>query len=367
MRHFGGKTKKRVAKRRGNTRRNKRGGGAGYSSGMVQYPEEEHRRWQEQLNQSRNRRDAIDGMLHADRNMRYRIFELETTIQDRQFEHSTGLKTIVIPASVTSIGDHAFFSCEDLETVTFAENSQLTSIGASAFSNCRSLTTIVIPASVTSIGDHAFFSCENLETVTFAENSQLASIGASAFSNCHSLTAIVIPASVTSIEERAFFGCNALETVTFANHSKITNIHDDSFANCANLTTVEIMDKTIRWWNSHNPTAQITRGPNQNFLGHTVNIVTNADVFARRTALASVAQAGTNARLIEGAEFGPDAPRGVGLRYELDPNAPLIDPNVPRITPNDPRTRVQLPLEVGRYIDSFLGGKTKKRYKKSRK
>ena len=199
-----------------------------------------------------------------------------------------------------------------------------------------------------------------METVTFAENSQLNTIGDDAFYFCGRLTTIAIPASVTTIGNNAFIQCRTLERVTFADHSKITNIHDDSFAQCDNLTTVEISKETIKWWNSHNPTAQIKRGPNQQFLGHAVNIVAIADVVARRTALASVAQAGPNARLIEGAQFGPDAPRGVGYKYELNPNIARIDPDVPR-------TRVQLPTELGLHIAKFLGGKTKKRYKKSSK
>ncbi len=172
------------------------------------------------------------------------------------------LTAIAIPASVTSIGNYAF-DCPALETVTFAENSQLTTIGDSAFLFCKSLTTINIPASVTSIGERAFACCEALETVTFAEDSQLTTIGADAFSDCTSLRSITIPdnvttigkrafsectslssinisESVTSIGENAFFDCFALETVTFAENSQLTTIGGAAFCFCESLTSINI-------------------------------------------------------------------------------------------------------------------------------
>jgi hypothetical protein len=91
-----------------------------------------------------------------------------------------------------------------LETVTFAEGSVLETIGNYAFRDCDELTSIVIPASVETIGEGAFFSCDVLETVTFAEGSLLETIGDSAFLQCTSLTSIEIPALVTIIGTNAF-------------------------------------------------------------------------------------------------------------------------------------------------------------------
>ena len=60
-----------------------------------------------------------------------------------------------------SIGERAFYG-SSLESVTFGENSQLTSIGYAAFRNCYNLASIVIPNSVTSIGSYAFHMCNSL-------------------------------------------------------------------------------------------------------------------------------------------------------------------------------------------------------------
>ena len=101
-------------------------------------------------------------------------------ICDCAFEDCSGLTSVSIPNSVTSIGDYAFFNCSGLTSVTIPNS--VTSIGKSAFSNCSSLTSVTIPNSVTSIGDNAF-------------------------RNCSGLTSVSIPNSVTSIENGAFSGC----------------------------------------------------------------------------------------------------------------------------------------------------------------
>ena len=70
----------------------------------------------------------------------------------------------VIPDSVTSIGEKAFWVCSNLTSITIPNS--VTSIGEGAFSGCSSLTSITIPDSVTSIGYSAFDNCTNLENFT---------------------------------------------------------------------------------------------------------------------------------------------------------------------------------------------------------
>ena len=68
---------------------------------------------------------------------------------------STSLTEVQIPASVQNIGRSAFYQCENLQRVAFAEGSQLREIKVGAFS-CTGLTKVQIPVNVQSIGACAF-------------------------------------------------------------------------------------------------------------------------------------------------------------------------------------------------------------------
>ena len=73
------------------------------------------------------------------------------------------LISVVIPGSVTSIGDYAFRSCENLSSVTIHNGVKI--IGNWMFMCCKSLASITIPNSVTSIGCYAFYWCDNMKDI----------------------------------------------------------------------------------------------------------------------------------------------------------------------------------------------------------
>ena len=125
--------------------------------------------------------------------------------------NSASIIEVVIPDSVTSIGDRAFNGCYKLTSITIPNS--VTSIGNFAFYDCKSLTSITIPDSVTSIGDRAFYDCK-------------------------SLTSITIPNSVTSIGKSAFYGCEALTYVTIENEEGKVAIGTDAFPSKAKITYV---------------------------------------------------------------------------------------------------------------------------------
>ncbi len=125
----------------------------------------------------------------------------------------------------------------------------VTNIADDAFYYCSNLTSIEIPASVTEIYGYAFADCINLKTVTFAENSQLASIGSYAFDGCTSLASITIPASVTSIGYGAFRGCTSLASITIP--SSVTKIGSYAFKDCSNLTIYCEAESQPSGWNSN--------------------------------------------------------------------------------------------------------------------
>ena len=159
-----------------------------------------------------------------------------TSIAANAFVHS-GMTSIVIPDSVTSIGDGAFFCCSSLESVTLPNS--IASIGGDAFYSCSSLKNITIPNSVTSIGDRAFRFCSALKSVTLG--SGISTIEFQTFSGCSALESITIPDSVIEIKSDAFFGCANLTRVTFGKN--IAVIGASAFGSCNKLTSVTLPDK----------------------------------------------------------------------------------------------------------------------------
>ena len=157
---------------------------------------------------------------------------------EKVFHENKKIEKIILPSTLTTIGQYAFYDCTSLQTVTFEKGSRLKTIEESAFEDCTALTSIEIPASVEMIGQYAFNDCTSLHTVTFEKGSQLKTVDG--FSRCTSLTTIEIPASVEKIGEFAFYICTSLQTVTFEKGSKLKTISNGAFAFCWALTTVDM-------------------------------------------------------------------------------------------------------------------------------
>ncbi len=181
----------------------------------------------------------------------------ETILDFGAFSGCSGLTSVTIPGSVTSIGQYAFDGCSGLTSVTIGNS--VTSIGEMAFYGCRGLTSVTIPNSVTSIGELAFYGCSGLMSVTIPQyvcvngfssafsssyskitkiviSDGVTSIGSSAFSGCYGLASVTIPDSVTNIGSSAFSSCRGLTSITIPNG--VTSIGKDAFYNCSGLTSV---------------------------------------------------------------------------------------------------------------------------------
>ncbi len=198
---------------------------------------------------------------------------------------------LVIPNSVTSIGNYAFYGCSSLTSIAIPNS--VTSIGWKAFSDCyftldsfinnSSLsdntkwgativdvetseglliknntivrcrpwaTSITIPNSVTEIGSYAFDGCIGLTSVTIPNS--VTSIGNGIFSRCSSIESIVVEQGNTKFDSRN--GCNAIiktATNTLIQGCKntiipysVTEIARYAFYGCSSLTSIDIDDVT---------------------------------------------------------------------------------------------------------------------------
>ncbi|MDE6079096.1 MAG: leucine-rich repeat protein, partial [Duncaniella sp.] len=146
---------------------------------------------------------------------------------------------ILIPSSVTAIGEDAFIWCSSIKSVSIPPS--VTEIGKSAFGYCLSLEDVIIPSSVTTIGESAFYSCGSLKSVIIP--SSVKAIGEGAFYECASLKSVSIPTSVTTIGNRTFLLCKSLESVIIP--SSVTSIGKDAFYKCESLASVIIPSSVI--------------------------------------------------------------------------------------------------------------------------
>ena len=146
---------------------------------------------------------------------------------------------VVIPDSVTSIGEFAFSVCSALTSVTIPDS--VTSIGRSAFYGCNWLMSVTIPDSVTRIEEFAFSGCTNLTSISIPDS--VTRIGKFAFSGCSALTSVTIPDSVTSIKEGVFKGCSSMTSATIPD--SVTRIGEFAFF-CSGLTSVTIPASVTR-------------------------------------------------------------------------------------------------------------------------
>lgn len=108
---------------------------------------------------------------------------------DNYMFYTANAKTVIIPNTVTAIGEDAFFLANDLTTVIIPNS--VTIIEKYAFEDCT-LQTVTIPSSVTSIGEHAFYMCISLSSIEIP--SGVTSIGGSAFEECSNLASVTVKA-----------------------------------------------------------------------------------------------------------------------------------------------------------------------------
>ncbi len=175
-----------------------------------------------------------------------------TSIGNNAFKNYKSLYSVTIPSSVKSIGSYAFSNCTNLKTIMMSDG--ITSIGEYAFSNCSSLKKITIPANVSNIEATIFSGCTGMTEINVQKgNKSYTSVDGVLF-NANKTVIISyprnkagnfydIPSTVTRIEANAFTSCKNLKGITLS--SGLKTIGDYAFYNCTSLTTMRIEGKIV--------------------------------------------------------------------------------------------------------------------------
>ncbi len=142
-------------------------------------------------------------------------------------------KDIIIPNSVISISDYAFYNATVITSLCIPES--VTNIGTKAFYGCTGLTNIDIPNSINSIGGDAFAGCLNLTDLSID-----CSVIYAWFAQMSNIKNVIIGNSVKGIRKNAFKDCVNLKNVKFGN--SVTEIEYGVFDGCVNLTKVIVSD-----------------------------------------------------------------------------------------------------------------------------
>ena len=162
-----------------------------------------------------------------------------TSIGRCAFGGCSGLTSLTLPAGITSISDEAFYLWSGLTSLTLPAG--ITSIGSDAFCGCSGLTSLALPAGITEIGGSAFFACSGLTSLTLPAG--ITEIGYQAFSYCSGLTSLTLPAGITSISDNAFYGCSGLTSLTLP--AGITEIGSSAFSYCSGLTSIYVYSEKV--------------------------------------------------------------------------------------------------------------------------
>ena len=146
---------------------------------------------------------------------------------------NTQIHSIDIPAAVTSIGQYAFTSTP-LAKITFAEGSQLKTIGYRAFEYCSDLEELTMPNTVTELQPYqnnynndasTFYECTSLRKLHFSD--ALVTIGGNMCYECNSLEDVKLPKNLNIIRSNAFTRTSSLRGIDFPENLK--TIYDNAF------------------------------------------------------------------------------------------------------------------------------------------
>ena len=160
-------------------------------------------------------------------------------VYDNAFYQNKGVKTVIIPDSVTEIGSWVFYECYALTDVVFSSSLEI--IGSLAFCH-TGLSEIVLPDSLVKIGSDAFSGCSSLTTAKLGDGVQI--IEQRAFYNCKSLKSVSVGKNVAYVQDRVFDECNE-ELFTEYNYVKYVGDSENPYGVAIDVTNTSFSSYEI--------------------------------------------------------------------------------------------------------------------------
>lgn len=171
------------------------------------------------------------------------VTNLENTqvsqISEAMFCECSSLYEILLPNTITSIGNEAFEACEKLTSVDLSKTKTAT-IGVKGFAYCGNLSKIQFPTTLTLIDDGAFAEDKNLRSVQNLEKTIVSKIGYGVFEGCSNLSSVKLPQALSTLGESAFEGCSNLTAVSGFENTAVKILEARTFANCSSLSTLSL-------------------------------------------------------------------------------------------------------------------------------
>lgn len=163
-----------------------------------------------------------------------------TKYYDNAFQNCKQLSNVTLSDNTVELGKYVFSGCDSLETLELPDS--ITKIGLRAFEN-SGLKSIKLSSSLTTLENLLFDGCLYLSDVDFGNNESLTALSYGLFQNCKSLKSVNIPSSVTKYASKVF-AYSALESLEIG--EKVDTFGDNPFLGCSNLKlTVNEKNDTV--------------------------------------------------------------------------------------------------------------------------
>lgn len=150
----------------------------------------------------------------------------------------SGITSLTVPASVTSIAPYAAMRCESLQSISIPES--VTEIGARAFAYCPELTTVSIAASIAQIPEGLFEACGGLKNVSLEALADCTEIGPWAFAECNGVQTLVLPSALSEITQGALYAAKGISALVLPQGTSY--LGNNAMGNMTGLKSINVAE-----------------------------------------------------------------------------------------------------------------------------